>query len=41
MEKCNDSVMRKPHAKDGKPKIKTKLMLPPTFEEEFHGKDIS
>ena len=41
IEKYNDSLMRKPHAKDGKPKIKTKLMLPPTFDEEFYGKDVS
>jgi methylenetetrahydromethanopterin dehydrogenase len=41
IEKYNDSLMRKPHAKDGKPKTKTKLMLPPTFEEEFHGKGVS
>ena len=41
IEKYNDSLMRKPHAKDGKPKIKTNLMLPPTFEEEFYGKDVS
>src|SRR4030066_1768311 len=35
IEKCNDSLTRKPHAKDGKQKIKTKLMLSPTFAEEF------
>jgi methylenetetrahydromethanopterin dehydrogenase len=33
MEKANDSVLRKPHAKDGKLKNKTKLMLDPVFEE--------
>jgi methylenetetrahydromethanopterin dehydrogenase len=33
IEKANDSVMRKPHAKDGKLKNKTKLMLDPVFEE--------
>jgi methylenetetrahydromethanopterin dehydrogenase len=38
IEKYNDTVMRRPHAKDGKPKIKTKLMLPPTFDEDFCGK---
>jgi methylenetetrahydromethanopterin dehydrogenase len=38
IEKYNDSLMRKPHAKDGKPKIKTKLMLQPTFEEEYQGR---
>ena len=35
IEKCNDSVMRKPHAKSGKTKIKTKLMLSPVYEEDF------
>jgi methylenetetrahydromethanopterin dehydrogenase len=39
IEKYNDSLMRRPHAKDGRSKIKTKLMLPPTFEEEFHGEN--
>jgi len=34
IEKYNDSVLRKPHAKDGKLKYKTKLMLQPTFDEE-------
>jgi len=34
IEKYNDSLMRKPHAKDGKPKTKTKLMAPPTFDGE-------
>lgn len=34
VEKANDSVMRKPHAKDGRPKNKTKLMLDPVFDEE-------
>lgn len=35
IEKCNDSLVRKPHAKDGKTKIKTKLMLPPALDEDF------
>jgi methylenetetrahydromethanopterin dehydrogenase len=39
IEKCNDSLVRKPHAKDGKPKIKTKLMLPPALDEEFYGRE--
>jgi methylenetetrahydromethanopterin dehydrogenase len=39
IEKYNDTLMRKPHAKDGKPKIKTKLMLQPTFAEESSGKE--
>ncbi len=41
IEKYNDSVVRKPHAKDGKQKIKTKLMLPPILDEEFYGKDAT
>ena len=38
IEKYSDTLIRKPHAKDGKVKIKTKLMLPPTFNEEFKEK---
>ena len=34
IEKFNDSVARKPHAKDGRLKGKTKLMTLPTFDEE-------
>jgi methylenetetrahydromethanopterin dehydrogenase len=34
IEKGNDSVTRKPHSKSGKLKVKTKLMLPPVFDEE-------
>ena len=33
-EKGNDSVVRKPHSKSGKVKVKTKLMLPPVSDEE-------
>ena len=33
IEKANDSVMRNPHAKDGRLKNKTKLMLDPVFDE--------
>jgi methylenetetrahydromethanopterin dehydrogenase len=33
MEKCGDTLTRKPHSKEGKAKIKTKLMLPPTLEK--------
>jgi methylenetetrahydromethanopterin dehydrogenase len=33
IEKYNDSVSRKPHAKSGKLKNKTKLMLAPTSDE--------
>lgn len=35
IEKSNDTVMRKPHSKSGKIKIKTKLMLSPVYAEEF------
>ncbi|HVP41062.1 MAG TPA: F420-dependent methylenetetrahydromethanopterin dehydrogenase, partial [Candidatus Krumholzibacteriaceae bacterium] len=38
IEKYNDTLVRKPHAKDGKLKIKSRLMLPPTFEEESRTK---
>jgi len=38
IEKYNDTLVRKPHSKNGKPKIKTKLMLPPTLDEEFYRK---
>jgi methylenetetrahydromethanopterin dehydrogenase len=34
IEKYNDSVMRKPHAKDGRLKNKTKLLVDPVFDEE-------
>ena len=34
IEKYNDSLVRKPHGKSGKPKTKTKLMLQPTFDGE-------
>jgi methylenetetrahydromethanopterin dehydrogenase len=38
IEKYNDSVLRKPHSKDGRQKVKTRLMLSPTFPEEFYEK---
>jgi len=38
IEKYNDTLVRKPHSKKGDLKIKTKLMLPPTSNEEFHQK---
>jgi len=41
IEKYNDNLVRKPHGKSGKLKIKTKLVLPPVFDEEFYGKNIS
>jgi methylenetetrahydromethanopterin dehydrogenase len=34
VEKYNDSVMRKPHARSGRTKNKTKLMLDPVFDDE-------
>jgi methylenetetrahydromethanopterin dehydrogenase len=39
IEKCNDTLTRKPHAKSGKPKIKTKLMQQATFAGEFQGQN--
>ena len=39
MEKGNDTVVRRPHAKDGKLKFKTELMLPPVSEENISGKN--
>lgn len=38
IEKYNDTLVRKGHSKNGKPKVKTKLMLPPTLDEEFYRK---
>jgi methylenetetrahydromethanopterin dehydrogenase len=37
IEKANDSVTRKPHAKSGRTKSKTKLMLQPASEVETEG----
>ncbi|TET65396.1 F420-dependent methylenetetrahydromethanopterin dehydrogenase [Candidatus Bathyarchaeota archaeon] len=36
IEKYSDTLVRKPHSKSGKLKVKTKLMLPPTPDEEFY-----
>lgn len=33
IEKCNDTVLRKPHAKDGRLKNKTNLLADPVFDE--------
>jgi methylenetetrahydromethanopterin dehydrogenase len=41
IEKGNDTVMRKPHSKSGKLKIKTKLMFPPVSDEENYDKSSS
>jgi len=38
VEKSGDTLVRKPHSKDGKPKTKTKLMLPPISDEELYQK---
>ena len=38
IEKYNDTLVRKSHSKNGKPKVKTKLMLPPTLDEDFYRK---
>jgi methylenetetrahydromethanopterin dehydrogenase len=41
IEKFNDTLLRKPHAKDGKQKVKSELMLAPTFPEELYEKSGS
>jgi methylenetetrahydromethanopterin dehydrogenase len=41
IEKSNDTVMRKPHSKSGKTKLKNRLMVPPVSDEDFYGKDVS
>ena len=41
IEKANDAVVRRPHAKDGTLKVKTKLMLPPVSDEDFYDKNVS
>jgi methylenetetrahydromethanopterin dehydrogenase len=38
IEKYNDTLLRKPHSKNGMQKVKTRLMLSPTFPEEFYEK---
>jgi len=38
IEKCGDTLKRKPHSKDGKIKVKTSLMVPPALDEEFYRK---
>ena len=38
IEKYADTLARKPHSKKGKPLTKTKLMLPPTVDEETYRK---
>jgi len=36
IEKYGDTLVRKPHSKSGELKVKTKLMLPPTSDEESY-----
>ncbi len=36
IEKYSDSLVRRPHARDGKPKIKEKLMEKPVFDEKTY-----
>ena len=38
IEKYSDTLVRRPHGKDGRPKFKNKLMIPPIFDEGFSGK---
>lgn len=40
IEKGNDTVMRMPHSKSGKMKIKTKLMFPPVSDETLYDKNV-
>jgi len=39
IEKYTDELLRKPHAKDGKLKYKTKLMAQPIFDEESYSQN--
>jgi methylenetetrahydromethanopterin dehydrogenase len=41
IEKSNDTVMRRPHSKSGRTKLKIKLMFPPVSDEDFYGKDVT
>ena len=38
IEKYGDTVVRRPHGKDGRPKVKDRLMLPPVSDEEAYQK---
>ena len=38
IEKFGDTLVRRPHGKDGRLKIKSRLMSLPILDEEFHGK---
>ncbi|MEM3550085.1 MAG: F420-dependent methylenetetrahydromethanopterin dehydrogenase, partial [Candidatus Bathyarchaeia archaeon] len=35
IEKYSDTLVRRPHSKDGKPKVKDKLLMPPITDEEI------
>jgi methylenetetrahydromethanopterin dehydrogenase len=41
IEKYGDTLVRRPHGKDGKLKFKNRLMTTPVFDEEFYGKSAS
>jgi len=41
IEKYTESLVRKPHSKDGRPLTKTDMMLPPTFDEETYRKWVT
>jgi len=38
IEKYNDTLVRKPHSKDGRQKVKAELMASPTLPQEFYEK---
>jgi len=38
IEKYGDTLVRRPHGRDGRPKVKDKLMLPPVSDEEAYQK---
>jgi len=38
IEKYSDTLVRRPHSKEGKPKVKDKLMLPPVLDDEIYQK---
>ena len=40
IEKCGDSLVRRPHSKEGKLKAKTRLMLPPVLGEDSQRKTL-
>jgi methylenetetrahydromethanopterin dehydrogenase len=35
IEKYSDTLIRRPHSKDGKPKVKDKLLMPPVTDEDI------